>query len=316
MAVQSKDFVGSIPGFGQYFKCGDNRHGKVVMPASLVISESVDTARRNEQIEQNMNQGTCVDPQLERINEEEYIKGVLNTAVVDCEQQARILREIEKTQKEKKNSSQSRPDVNPQDHYEMIPGLAASSTLPPHQQPPPHPPGSHGHVSSSTSASSANRTRREMLKIRDHRSSVQDENLLGYHPGGSGSNIPLHHQRSMPNSIDEHHHLVQHPDIAQQSHQFDQTNQPLYHNIPTGTGGPQQPYEQQNQHHGDNYHQNQHGVAQVPQPPHHTQQGAPQGTAPPSYSDNQYNAALTQGVSTGAVAVSYTHLTLPTIYSV
>ena len=95
--MQSKDFVESLTGLGQHFKCSDSRHGKLVMPVSMVVSEKLDAAQRHEQKENRSNQsvskeGTSVDArirerahaqfgdiqQVAQRREDEYLKGVLN----------------------------------------------------------------------------------------------------------------------------------------------------------------------------------------------------------------------------------------------
>lgn len=70
--MHSRDFEESLHGFGQYFKCGDSKHGKLVIPEALVVSETLDAASRKDQKGQNMNQGTYVNPQLG--NEDEMIQ--------------------------------------------------------------------------------------------------------------------------------------------------------------------------------------------------------------------------------------------------
>ena len=278
--MQSKEFVGSLHGLGQHFKCLDSRHGKLVMPEYMVISEKADAAQRQQQ---SSNQGSSVDAHahedahaqfrdgqktIQRVTEQcedEYLKGALNTSI-DREKQVRVMREIEKAHKEKQqNTSQNRPYVdphNPQDRYDVIPGATDLTNRPPYQNPPPyHPPGTNEQlVQPSTGASSArgrvhvydspNGIRRDLQKMRDQRS-IQDEYLLGHHSGGGGgSNIQLRHQRSMPGAgtgaADEHHKLCQVPNNAHQPRilQDDPSNQPLYNNIPGTGGGPQQELQQ------------------------------------------------------------------------
>lgn len=80
--MRPRDFEGSLYGFGQYFKCGDSRHGKLVMCESSVVSESVDAARRNERKNQHE---SCVDVHVQenekviqqlQQGEEEYVKDI------------------------------------------------------------------------------------------------------------------------------------------------------------------------------------------------------------------------------------------------
>lgn len=220
IAVQSRDFVGSLHGFGQYFKCTDSRHGKLVMPESMVTSEAMDAAQHHKEKGKVSNQGSSVDAHAQehehaqfrdvaQQRKDEYLKDALHTAMIDREQQIRLMREIEKTHKGKK---QNAPDIqlhidpnNPQNHYDIIPGSADSSNRPPYQHPSSsRSPGSNEQrIQPSTSGSSArprvhaydspNGTRRDLRKMKDQRS-IQDDHLLGHR----GNIFLLHHQRSMP----------------------------------------------------------------------------------------------------------------------
>ena len=327
VSVNSKEFVGSLHGFGQFFKCGDSRHGKLVMPEPLVISERDDAARRDEQMKAN--QGTSVDAHAtateeRRIqiaieqSEEEYLKGALNTKIVDREEQVRALERFER-EKKQQNLSHGRSGVDPYDPYEVIPGLAESATQPPNQT---HP-GRQNQASSSTSPSprdrkhvyeSPDQLRRNLGKMHDQHS-VQDENLLGGRRSDSGAAIPLHHQRSVPCSADAHHPLKQQSNVSQPSQQFDQRQ---YQNIP-GAQQPPQPSQHGGWHTGNNqdfhhgqayqqsqsyqqnqdyqqgqaYQQGQHGVAAPlphgsPQQPHYANVQPQYANVHPQHGDGQY----------------------------
>lgn len=154
--MQSKDFAGSLPGLTLYFKCSDSKHGKVVLPESMVIRESVHAAQQRQHKDNVPSQGSNVDArelmhaqfrgskkmvqQVTEQSEDEYLKDVLNTVRIDREQQALMLREIEKAHKEKTQSgSGSQRYVHPNDpqsRYEVIPGPADSSNPPPYQHHP------------------------------------------------------------------------------------------------------------------------------------------------------------------------------------
>ena len=264
IGVQSKDFEGSLTGFAQHFKCSDSSHGKIVMPESMVVSEKLDAIQRDKQKEKHSAQETSVDPharqhehaqeqyrdvkQAVQQREDEYLKGALHMSRIDLDQQIHLMREIEKAHKGKQqNAPDNQPFVNPnpnkrRDRYDVIPGPADSSSRPPHQQPSPHPSSGGPNkqdTQPSTGTSSARgrmhvyepleRTRRDLLKMRDQRG-IQDEYLLGLHSEhGGGSNVPLQQQRSVPGSgaTDDHLDLQQ---ISQQ--QNDPRNHPLYNNIP------------------------------------------------------------------------------------
>ena len=160
--MQSKDFMGSLTGMTQHFKCSDSRHGKIAMPEAVVVSEKLDAIQRDKQKENYSAKGTSVDPhaqvhehthmqygdvkQAVQQREDEYLKGALHTNRIDRDQQIHLLREIEKAHKgRQQNAPDNQPfvDSNPnkrRDHYEAIPGLADSSNRPPLQQhPSPHP---------------------------------------------------------------------------------------------------------------------------------------------------------------------------------
>ena len=280
--MPSKDFVGSLTGMTQHFKCSDSRHGKIAMPESMVFSEKLDAIQRDKQKENYSAQGTSVDAhaqehehahaqihQVAERREDEYLKGALKTSHFDREKQVRLLREIEKKHQEKRHSApDSQPLVDPNkypDHYEIIPGPANSSSQPPHQQPSPRQ--SRGPNEPSTGTSSArgrvhayespDRTRRDLVKMRDQHS-VQDEHLLGVRPGhGGAGNVQLRHQRSMPapNGSDDHQDLQQISNNAHQphvQHGGPPGNYPLYGNLP-GPGGI--PPQQQFPPHHDEWHQ-------------------------------------------------------------
>ena len=286
--MQSRDFVGSMPGFGQHFKVMESKHGKLVMPEAMVNSEALDATQRYERKQTVPSQGTSVDAhahehahaqirdtqQVAEHREDEYLKGALKTSHFDREGQVRLLREIEKKHQEKRHSApDSQPFIDPNkypDHYEIIPGPADSSSQPPHQQQP-SPRQSRGpneqYTQPSTGASSArgrqhayespDRTRKDLLKMRDQRS-IQDEHLLGHHSGrGGAGNVQLRQQRSMPapNGSDDHHDLQQISNNVHQpqvQHGGPPGNYPLYGNLP-GSGGV--PPQQQFPPHHDGWHQ-------------------------------------------------------------
>ena len=284
VSVQSKDFVGSLPGIGQHFKCMDSRHGKLVMPESMVTSEAVDAAQRHEQKGTIPNQGTSVDAharahehahaqrrnvqQAAEHREDEYLKGALKTTDFDREQQVRLLREIEKAHQEKKqNASDNQQYVDHnkrQDHYSVFPGPADSSSQAPYQQQPSRPPGPNEPSTGTSSVrgrvhayESPDRTRRNLQKMRDQHS-ISDDHLLGHHSGrGGANNVQLHHQRSMPGpgAADKHLDLQQVSNSAHQPHAYvqqnDHSNQPLYNNIPGSGGGPQQQFRPLEEWHPD-----------------------------------------------------------------
>ena len=191
--MRSKDFLGSLTGFGQHFKCSDNRHGKIVVPESMVVSEKLDAIQCFEQQERQLHV-TSVDAhepengyaydqkiiqQVTEHSEDEHPKDALDT---DHEQQAH------------------------QDHFEVIPGTADLPNHPQYQKY--RPPGANEqYIPPSISTSSArprvhaydspNGSHRDQQKLR-YRHSIQDDCLLGHHSGGGGSNIPLYHQLSLP----------------------------------------------------------------------------------------------------------------------
>ena len=252
IAVQSRDFAGSLHGLSQFFKCTDSRHGKLVMPEYVVIPERVHAAQRQLQRDEIPNQESNVNAHehthaqikgdqklIQELSEDEYLKDALKTSVIDREQQARLLREIEKMHKEKIKSASD--NIDPQAHYEEIPGSADYSHRPPY----PHPSSSHSQRIQSASAS------QDLQRMRDQHS-IQDDYLLGHHSRDRGkSNIPLQQQWSVPEPslADGHLGLNQIPNSAHQS-QGDQpsNNQYLYHNIP---GAPQQFYPFEQWHHRD-----------------------------------------------------------------
>ena len=236
IGVLSKDFEGSLTGYGQHFKCSDSRHGKLVMPESMVISEKLDIIQRDKQKKKHSAQGTSVDAhahehehahvqyrdvkQAVQQREDEYLKGALHMSRIDRDEQIHLMRQIEKAHKGKQqNAPDNQPfiDSNPNKrraHYEAIPGPADSSGQPPHQQQPSPRPLSGGpneqYTQPSTGTSSArghvhahespDRIHRDLLKMRDQHS-IQNEHL-GLHSG----RVPLRHQRSLPapNSVADH----------------------------------------------------------------------------------------------------------------
>ena len=186
ISVQSMDFVGSLSGFGHHFKCMDSRHGKLVMPESMVTSEEMDAAQHRKQKEEVPNQETSIDTHHAQIRdvaqqrEDEYLKGALQTGRIYREQQIRLLREIKKAHKGKKqNAPGNQPYIdpyNPQCHYEAIPGPTDSSNQPSYQHPSSRPPGpNEQHTQPSTGAS----VDTHHAQIRDVTQQREDEYLKG-----------------------------------------------------------------------------------------------------------------------------------------
>jgi hypothetical protein len=235
------------------------------MPESMVVSEKLDAIQRDKQKEKYSAQGTSVDAhaqdhthahvqyryvkQAVQQREDEYLKGALHTGRIDRDQQIHLMRELEKARKGKQqNAPDNQPHVDPNshpDHYEVIPEPADSSNPPPyrHQQPSSSRPSSGAPNEQSTQPStgtsstrarvrafeSPDRTRKDLLKMRDQHS-VQDEHLLGHHSGrGGASNVPLRQQRSMPapSGSDDHQHLQQFSNSAHQPQVQHSSNQKL-----------------------------------------------------------------------------------------
>ena len=324
-----KDFEEALLGLSQYFNRRESWRGKIVLPEAFIAFEHEDAASRNKKM--SSTQDTCVDPDTieeERViqavkkqSEEEYLKEALNTKVVNLEEQVRALERFEK-EKKQQYQSQSRPNVDCYDHYEVIPGAADLVTQPSNQ------PllGRQGQAPLSTSPSprdrkhvyeSPDRLRRNLGKMHDHHS-VQDENLLGGHRSDSGTAVALHHQRSMPCNADAHLDLTQHLNVSHPSQQFDNDNQRQYQNIP-GAQQPTQPSQHVGWHSGNNqdfhhgqayqqsqgyqqnqdyqqgqaYQQGQHGVAAPlphgsPQQPHYANMQPQYANVHPQHGDGQY----------------------------
>ena len=162
------------------------------MPEYMVISGKVDAAQQQQRRDKNLNQGTSVDPHAHahtqfrddkktmQQSEEEYLKDALNVTKIDREQQIHIMREIERSRKEKQqqNTSQNRPYYvephNPQYHYGVIPGAADLPNRPPYQHPPSCP---------------DERTYMYTPIYATQLHSIQDDRLLDNHSSGSGGII-------------------------------------------------------------------------------------------------------------------------------
>jgi hypothetical protein len=234
----------------------------------MVVSEKLDAIQRDKQKGKYSAQGTSADAhaqdhahahvqyrdvkQAVQQREDQYLKGALQTSRIDRDQQIHLMREIEKAHKGKQqNAPDNQPYVDPnkhQDQYEAIPGSADSSNPSPY----PHQQLSSSRASSgapneqytqpSTGTSSArarvheykspDRTRKDLLKMRDQHS-VQDEHLLGHHSGRAGaSNVPLRQQQSVPgpNAIDNDHRTpyqdLQSPLLEHTHHQQPRSTQP------------------------------------------------------------------------------------------
>ena len=127
-----------------------SRRGKLVVPEPLVSFEHGDAARREEQkkVTPTPNQSSSVDPraldddrlmqQAKEQSEVEYLKGALNTQVVNREEQIRALNEIERRQNERRQKLLQNITDRGQ-RYEPIPGFPGQ---PSNQQP--HPQHSSG----------------------------------------------------------------------------------------------------------------------------------------------------------------------------
>ena len=97
VAVQSKEFEGSLIGFTQYFKCTDAKHGKLAMPESMVTSEREDAAQHLKQKRNISNGGISVDahahehPHEDVPAEDKFLKAALPTGKIDRYQQICLL---------------------------------------------------------------------------------------------------------------------------------------------------------------------------------------------------------------------------------
>ena len=248
--MQSKNFVGSLHGMTQLFKCSDSRHGKLVMPELMVFSEKEDANQRSEEKVRNEIHESSVDAhihahkldhtevqignvekmiqQVSEQSEDEYLKDALKTARIDRQEQARILSEIEREKKQ----NRSRPSGGPR-YHEAIPDPVIPATRPMHQSPPTS--GQHIPISSLLRGHqySHELPDQDQPKLQLHdQHSVQDELLLGHLGEGRGGGVPLRSQRSMPmpGAANQHQGLVQPPDSVKQPYQ--ELEPATYHNIP------------------------------------------------------------------------------------
>lgn len=85
IAVQSKDFAGSMVGWVHHFKIMESKHGKLVMPEVMVISEREDATQRHKQKRKVSNYETSVDAHAreDAQAEDKFLKAALRTGKID-----------------------------------------------------------------------------------------------------------------------------------------------------------------------------------------------------------------------------------------
>ena len=95
VSVSSKEVVGAIPGMGQLFKCSDSKHGRVVIPESMVVSEAAIAQMTTKQKVQQIT-GTSVDMPWPASKEEEFAKQFDGTSLAEQQEALKKAKEKKK----------------------------------------------------------------------------------------------------------------------------------------------------------------------------------------------------------------------------